>query len=375
MNKYLNKILINCAGWAKAAWSFFGAWNCGASLFIHDDRLPFNPRRLLDILHKFPITTLCAPPTAYRQLVLQECRAYLKSNSPMGLSHCTGAGEPLNDSVIETWHEMTGLRIYDGYGQTESILLCGNFGHLEIRPGSMGKPSPGVPLKIISPEGKECAPGVEGDIAVLLENKNGRGDFFGLFDGYLKSDGSLNRSISKLGSNYWYLTGDRATSDVDGYFWFVGRADDVINSAGYRIGISPLVAYVSPTSPLKKPPCCFFIRISWPFIPGPFEVESTLKLHPGVIESAVVASPDVSRGEVVKGFVVLTLEYASKAKSDLNSVTKELQVFCKEHAAPYKYPRKLQFVDGNFLPKTISGKIKRNELKAIEWSKGKRTKL
>lgn len=192
------------------------------------------------MLHRFPITTLCAPPTAYRQLVLQESQKYLKSNPPKALSHCTGAGEPLNDSVIKTWQEMTGLQIYDGYGQTESILICGNFAWAEIRPGSMGKPSPGVPLFVISPEGKECEPGAEGDIAVLIGNGKGEEEFFGLFDGYLKRDGSLDRKISKLGGKSWYLTGDRATRDKDGYFWFVGRADDVINSAGYRIGKSAL---------------------------------------------------------------------------------------------------------------------------------------
>jgi len=220
-------------GWAKAAWSFFGTWNCGASLFVHDDRGSFNASRLLNNLHKYPITTLCAPPTAYRQLVLQENQAYLRNHPPQALKHCTGAGEPLNDSVIRTWQKMTGMEIYDGYGQTETILVCGNFKGNKIKPGSMGKPSPSVPLHVVDPEGKESKVGVEGDIAILRSEKA----FFGMFEGYLKSDGTLDHRTKILGGQPWYLTGDRATRDEDGYFWFVGRADDVINSSGYRIGV------------------------------------------------------------------------------------------------------------------------------------------
>ncbi|KAG4442884.1 hypothetical protein IFR05_001588 [Cadophora sp. M221] len=330
-------------GWAKAAWSFFGTWNCGATLFVHDDRGAFDPIRLLNILHNYPITTLCAPPTAYRQLVLQKSKKYLKENPPKALSHCTGAGEPLNAGVIDEWQKMTGLEIFDGYGQTETVLTCGNFAGTAIKPGSMGKPTPGVPLKIVSSEGRECEPDTEGDLAILVNGTSGgdAGEFFGLFDGYIRPDGSLDKRIKELGGKEWYLTGDRATRDKDGYYWFVGRADDVINSAGYRI--------------------------------GPFEVESTLKLHPGVAESAVVSSPDESRGEVVKAFVVLTAEY--KDSKDNTAIVNELQDFCKDNAAPYKYPRKIQLVDPDFLPKTISGKIKRNELKAAEWKKGKESKL
>ncbi|KAH7403086.1 hypothetical protein BKA64DRAFT_440923 [Cadophora sp. MPI-SDFR-AT-0126] len=330
-------------GWAKAAWSFFGAWNCGATLFVHDDRTAFDPLRLLHILHTYPITTLCAPPTAYRQLVLQESKNFLKENPPKALSHCTGAGEPLNAGVIDEWQKMTGLEIFDGYGQTETVLTCGNFAGTAIRPGSMGKPTPGVPLKIISPDGKECESDDGGDLAIMVNEiaDAKSGEFFGLFDGYIRPDGSLDKRIKDLGGKQWYLTGDRATRDEDGYYWFVGRADDVINSAGYRI--------------------------------GPFEVESTLKLHPGVAESAVVSSPDESRGEVVKAFVVLTSEY--KGSKDDDEIIKELQEICKENAAPYKYPRKIQLVEPDFLPKTISGKIKRNELKAAEWKKGRDSKL
>lgn len=220
-------------GWAKAAWSFFGAWNCGASLFVHDDRQAFNPRQTLEILHDYPITTLCAPPTVYRQLVLDEMRKHFQQNRPRHLVHCTGAGEPLNPEVIKLWKETSGIEICDGYGQTETILVCGNFEDSPVRPGSMGRPSPGVPLYVVSEDGKECREGVEGDIAVAVDLSEGS-NFFGVFDGYLGDNGQLDRRLraSESGaSKSWYLTGDRATRDRDGYFWFVGRSDDVRCSA------------------------------------------------------------------------------------------------------------------------------------------------
>lgn len=331
-------------GWAKAAWSFFGAWNLGAALFICDDRGAFSPQRVLETLHRFPITVLCAPPTAYRQLVLEESQAYFAKNRPKALVHCTGAGEPLNESVIRTWESMTGgIQIYDGYGQTETILVCANQKANQVKPGSMGKPVPGVPLVVIDNDGRECGVGKEGDIAVQIdeEEREGREVFFGIFDGYIdKSTGRLDRRIKRWGGTAYYLSGDRASRDEDGYFWFVGRSDDVINSSGYRI--------------------------------GPFEVESVLKMHPAVVESAVVASPDPQRDEVVKAFVVLT-ESANK-EQDKEALKKKLQDFCKENAAPYKYPRKIDFVDATFLPKTISGKIKRAELKKMEKDKYKQEK-
>jgi len=214
------------------------------ALFIHNDQRHFSATRLLDILHEFPITTLCAPPTAYRQLVLEENQRYFAEHKPKALSHCTGAGEPLNDEVIRLWSSMSGLDISDGYGQTETILICGNFAGTPIRPGSMGKPSPGVPLAVVDAQGREAEVGQEGDIGVLINTSTRQNnDFFGLFDGYLAKDGNVERRIRSFGgkggkpASSWYLTGDRATRDSDGYFWFVGRADDVINSAGYRIGI------------------------------------------------------------------------------------------------------------------------------------------
>lgn len=349
-------------GWAKAAWSFFGTWNCGASLFILDDRGAFSPIRLLDVIHKYPITTLCAPPTAYRQLVLDESQQHFKSHPPKSLQHCVGAGEPLNESVIKTWQQMTGMQIFDGYGQTETVLMCANQRKNPVRPGSMGKPLPSIPLAVIDNEGQEVPPGVEGNIAVRLDDLGGekQDTFFGVFDGYIDmKTGKLDRRIRTFISNSdqedpsWFLTGDRATRDEDGYFWFVGRSDDVINSSGYRIG---MISYC--------PNILLHVANSEK---GPFEVESTLKMHPAVVESAVVASPDRQREEVVKAFVVLT-DKASKT-ADKEALKKELQNFCKENAAPYKYPRKIDFVDASFLPKTISGKIKRAELKNMERDK------
>ena len=340
-------------GWAKAAWSFFGAWNCGAGLFVHDDREAFRAAQTLDILHSYPITTFCAPPTAYRQLVLGEMRGLLESRRPKALVHCAGAGEPLNPEVIRLFGESSGLEICDGYGQTETVLVCGNFEGWEVRPGSMGRPSPGVPLCVVDEDGKESPEGVEGDIALKVDLSASGDGFFGVFDGYLGEHGELDRKLIDCpsssssagdgkGEYKWYLTGDRASRDSDGYFWFVGRSDDVINSSGYRI--------------------------------GPFEVESTLKQHPAVVESAVVSSPEESRGEVVKAFIVLTEEAAGKPQ---DALAKELQDFCKEHAAPYKYPRKIQFVDAAFLGqyKTISGKTQRKRLKELEWKGQPKSKL
>lgn len=330
-------------GWAKAAWSFFGTFTNGATLFVHDDRQAFSPKRTIEILHRYPISTLCAPPTVYRQLVLDQNRKLFEGSlKPRALRHACGAGEPLNQSVIETWRDMSGMSICDGYGQTETILICANQKGMKVKPGSMGRPLPGVPLTIIDENGQEASADTEGDMAVEIDppGKAEEDGFFGIFEGYVIDIKALklDRRIRKTSAGKkYYITGDRATRDEEGYFWFVGRNDDVINSSGYRI--------------------------------GPFEVESTLKLHDVVVESAVVAAPDPERDEVVKAFVVLTESKWEEVKSDDNkqkALIKELQDFCKEHAAPYKYPRKVEFVDASFLPKTISGKIKRAELKKLE---------
>jgi acyl-coenzyme A synthetase/AMP-(fatty) acid ligase len=303
-------------GWAKAAWSnFFGPWGNGAALFIQDARGKFNARETLEMLARHPITSFCAPPTAYRLLVQEDLRAY---QFP-ALRTCVGAGEPLNPEVIEAWREATGLTIRDGYGQTETVLICGNFPGIEVRPGSMGKPSPGFDLAVIDHDGAEVGPNQEGDIAVRVRPVRP----LGLFQEYWRNPEAMERSFK----GDWYLTGDRAYRDADGYFWFVGRADDVIISAGYRI--------------------------------GPFEVESALVEHPAVIESAVIASPDPVRGEIVKAFVILAPGYEA---SEVLIV--ELQEHVKAVTAPYKYPREIEFVTE--LPKTISGKIRRVELRERE---------
>lgn len=193
------------------------------------------------MLHRHPITTLCAPPTAYRQLVLPKNQKVLAKNAPLALQHCTGAGEPLNGEVIKAWARMTGIHIKDGYGQTETVLLCGNYGSLPVRPGSMGKPLPGVIVAVLDDEMKEAPCGCEGSIGVLVHDKRAGEEFFGIFDGYIGSDGRLERKVQMVApgtpdEKAWYLTGDRAFRDEDGYLWFVGRDDDVINSSGYRIG-------------------------------------------------------------------------------------------------------------------------------------------
>ena len=306
---------ISDTGWAKAAYSsYFGPWIRGAALFVHHTD-SFDPVQTLKLLSKNPITTMCGAPTIYRMLVQLNLSEFTFPN----LRHCVGAGEPLNPEVIETWLKATGIVIRDGYGQTETVLCCGNFPFLEPRFGSMGKPMPGIEMSIIDSDGNSLPVDTEGDIAIRVKPMRAPG----LFTDYR---GDPERYQSCFVGD-WYITGDRGYRDPDGYFWFVSRADDVILSAGYRI--------------------------------GPFEVESALIEHPAVAESAVVASPDETRGAVVKAFVVLAGEHEGSA-----SLTKELQDHVKEVTAPYKYPRKIQYVDE--LPKTVSGKIRRVELRELE---------
>ncbi len=308
---------LSDTGWAKAAWSsLFGPWNCGAALFVHHTPR-FDVKKTLHYLEKYPITTMCGPPTAYRMFVLEDLSKYNFKT----LRHVVAAGEPLNPEIIETWEKHTGLKIRDGYGQTESVCMVGTFPCLEVRPGSMGKPSPGFVVEVIDDDGNIVPRGQEGDIAVKVKPERP----VGLFKEYWKNP-------EKTASCYrgdWYVTGDRAIKDEDGYLWFVGRSDDVILASGYRI--------------------------------GPFEVESALLEHPAVAESAVVSSPDEVRGEVVKAFVILAPGYQPS-----DELVKELQDHVKRVTAPYKYPRKIEFVDS--LPKTISGKIRRVELREREWA-------
>lgn len=309
---------ISDTGWAKAAWSsYFGPWFCGAALFTYNtDR--FEPIITLDFLQKYPVTVMCGAPTIYRMLVLQDLSKY---KFPV-LRHCVGAGEPLNPEVIGIWQKATGLIIRDGYGQTETCLLCASFPCIEPRFGSMGKPTPGFDLHVIDESGAILPPNTEGDIAIRVKPNRP----LGLFKEYWKAP---DRTAAVYRGD-WYLTGDRAYVDEDGYFWFVGRADDVILTSGYRI--------------------------------GPFEVESALIEHPAVAESAVVSSPDETRGEVVKAFVILAPGYDPS-----ENLKKELQEHVKKVTAPYKYPRKIEFVTA--LPKTVSGKIRRVELRNREWGR------
>jgi acyl-coenzyme A synthetase/AMP-(fatty) acid ligase len=296
-------------GWAKSIWNvFLGPWSLGTELFFHEGG--FDPAERLNLIQDHGITVLCQAPTEYRLLAKtpELERADLSS-----VRHAVSAGEPLNPAVIERWKELHALTIYDGYGQTENTLLVGNFPGLEVRPGSMGKPSPGCDVKVVDMEGNECPPDQPGDIAL-----SGRPPV--LFKEYWEQP---DESAGVFRDGH-YLTGDRAYRDEDGYLWFVGRSDDVILSAGYRI--------------------------------GPFEIESILIEHPAVVESAVVPAPDEDRGSIVKAFVVLGPDYEPS-----EGLKAEIQAHCKALTAPYKYPRQIAFIGE--LPKTASGKIRRVELR------------
>jgi acetyl-CoA synthetase/medium-chain acyl-CoA synthetase len=286
----------------------------GACIFSVDARGKFDPRVALRILAQYPITTWCAPPTALRLIVREEVEAFRFPH----LRHCVSAGEPLNPEVIETWKSATGLTIYEGYGQTETVVLIANLRGRgdEVIPGSMGWPTPGYEVALLDDDLGPVANGDEGEIAVRFAPKRP----LALFREYWRNE---EENAARFRGD-WYLTGDRARRDDDGRYWFVGRADDVIKSAGYRI--------------------------------GPFEVESALIEHPDVVEAAVVAKPDEMRGAIVRAFVVL--RNGCVPGEDLR---RALQEHCKRTTAPYKYPREIEFVLE--LPKTISGKIRRVELR------------
>lgn len=300
-------------GWAKSLWNvLLGPWSNGSAIVLHEGA--FIPQERLDLLEALEVTVLCQAPTEYRlEAKLPDLGTRWKLPH---LRHCVSAGEPLNPEVIARWHDAFGMWIYDGYGQTENTLLVANLPGDTIRPGSMGRPTPGHDIAVIDEDGRDCATGETGDIAL-------RGTPPSLFKGYLKNP----EETAACYRNGQYLTGDRAYVDEDGYFWFVGRADDVISSGAYRI--------------------------------GPFEVESALLEHRSVAESAVVGSPDPDRGNIVKAFVVLRPGFEAS-----DALARELQEHCKRVTAPYKYPREIEFVDE--LPKTRSGKIRRVELRRLE---------
>ena len=306
---------ISDLGWAKAAWSsFYGPWNMGACVFALDVHGKFDPLLTLNVLSAFPITTWCAPPTALRLLVRQR----LSQWSFAKLRHCVSAGEPLNPEVLNLWRNATGLTLYEGYGQTETVVLIGNFRSLgqPVRPGSFGKPTPGLKIALVDEDLKEVPTGEEGEIAVSVRPARP----LGLFQEYWLNPEENARKFC----GGWYLTGDRATRDADGYHWFIGRKDDVIKSSGYRI--------------------------------GPFEVESALLEHPAVLDAAVIGKPDALRGQIVKACVVLRSGREPSAE-----LAAELQVHCKELIAAYKYPREVEFVQE--LPKTTSGKTRHVDLR------------
>lgn len=300
-------------GWGKAVWGkFYGQWMAGAVVFVYDFRGKFDPAGLLGVLAAHKVASFCAPPTVYRFLVRQDLSGYDLS----ALRHCTTAGELLNEGVFHAWKNATGLPIYEGYGQTETTLQIATFPFMTPKPGSIGKPCPGWDVVLLNDESVPCAPGEEGEICIRLHDAAP----LGLFTGYL--DEPDKTAQARQGGVYH--TGDKAWMDEDGYFWFLGRVDDLIKSSGYRI--------------------------------GPFEVESVLITHPAVIEAAVTGLPDADRGQAVKATVVLARGFAPS-----ENLTRELQDHVKKNTAPYKYPRMIDYVAE--LPKTISGKIKRAEIR------------
>ena len=304
---------VSDTGWAKAAWGkLFGQWRIGAAVLMWNIVGKPDLDRMLRIIAEQAVTTFCAPPTLYRAFAQMDLAAYDFS----GLRHCTAAGEPLNPEVIRVWHEATGTEIHDGYGQTETVNVVANLPGIPVRAGSMGLPVPGFDVAIIDESGAVAPDGTEGDIAVQVEPTRP----VGLFKEYWR-DPERNAEAHRAG---WYVTGDRGVRDGDGYFWFVGRADDVILSSAYRI--------------------------------GPFEVESALLEHDAVAEAAVVGVPDEVRGQIVKAFVVLADGYQPD-----DELAVELQDHVKATTAPYKYPRRIEFTAE--LPKTVSGKIRRVELR------------
>ncbi|GHT69985.1 acetyl-CoA synthetase [Endomicrobiia bacterium] len=299
-------------GWAKASWGkLYGQWICGACVFVYDYE-KFNHHDLIEKISKYGVTSFCAPPTVYRYMIKEDFSKYDLSK----LKYVETAGEPLNPEVFYQFKKMTGLDIKEGFGQTETVVLAATFPWMKVKPGSIGKPSAGWDLDIIDKENKSCKPGKEGHLIVKTKNCKP----VGLFSGYYKDD-AMTKTIW---SNDIYDTGDVAYKDEDGYIWFIGRSDDVIKSSGYRI--------------------------------GPFEVENALMEHSSVLECAITGVPDDIRGSIVKATIVL-----AKGYNPSSGLVIELQNHVKKVTAPYKYPRIIEFVKE--LPKTISGKIKRKEIR------------
>ena len=308
-------LTIADTGWAKAAWGkLYGQWLAGANIFVYDHE-KFTPADILRKIGQYRITSLCAPPTIYRFLIREDLSKYDLSS----LEYCTTAGEALNGAVYDTFKRLTGVRLMEGFGQTETTLTLATFPWMEPKPGSMGVPNPQYDIDLLTPDGRSAEDGEQGQIVIRTD----RGKPLGLFKEYYLNDGMTH----EVWHDGVYYTGDVAWRDEDGYFWFVGRADDVIKSSGYRI--------------------------------GPFEVESALMTHPAVVECAITGVPDEIRGQVVKATIILGEKYRPRAGEEL---IRELQDHVKRITAPYKYPRIIEFVDE--LPKTISGKIRRKAIRA-----------
>jgi acetyl-CoA synthetase len=299
-------------GWAKSAWGkLYGQWLSGCAVMTYDyDK--FVPKNLMEVIEKHKVTSFCAPPTIYRFLIKEDLSKFDLSN----LKYCVVAGEPLNPEVFKQFYDQTGIKLMEGYGQTECTVAVATYPWMEPKPGSMGMPTPGYDIEIVDEDGNPCEAGNEGEIVIRTASSKP----VGMFNGYYRDD----QLTASVWTNGVYRTGDMAWRDEDGYYWFVGRADDVIKSSGYRI--------------------------------GPFEVESALMEHPAVLECAITAVPDPDRGQIVKATIVPSKNYHPSEE-----LAKELQEHVKKVTAPYKYPRLVEFVTE--LPKTISGKIRRVQIR------------
>lgn len=314
LNENSIHLTVSDTGWAKAVWGkLYGQWIVGATVVAYDHE-KFTSVMMLKLIEKYKITSFCAPPTVYRFMIREDLSKYDLSS----LQYCTTAGEALNASVFETFYKATGIKMMEAFGQTETTPTIITFPWMEPKPGAMGIANPAYDIDLITPEGRTAEDGESGEVVIKTNN----GKPLGLFMGYYRDEALTNQVYY----DNVYHTGDSAWRDEDGYFWFIGRIDDVIKSSGYRI--------------------------------GPFEVESALMTHPAVVECAITGVPDEIRGQVIKATIILAADYKDKAGEAL---IKEIQDHVKNVTAPYKYPRIIEFVEE--LPKTISGKIKRAEIR------------
>ena len=315
LNEKSLHLTVADTGWGKAVWGkLYGQWIAGAAVFVYDHER-FNPQVILKLIEEYQISSFCAPPTVFRFMIREDLSKFNLSS----LKYCTTAGEALNPSVFETFYKATGIKMMEAFGQTETTATIVTFPWMEPKAGSMGIPNPAYNIDLLKPDGTPAEDGEQGEVVIHVDENNKP---LGLFMGYYR-DEALTKQAYHDGI---YYTGDVAWRDEDGYYWFIGRIDDVIKSSGYRI--------------------------------GPFEVESAVMTHPAVVECAVTGVPDEVRGQAVKATIVLAKDYKDKAGEEL---AKEIQKHVKKVTAPYKYPRVIEFVDE--LPKTISGKIRRVDIR------------